>query len=330
MKTVYLCALSAFVCSCFLLAQIDDLPSPTPVPFTPEPGRFQWRIGFNLGNATILEVPELNPDNDFSSAVAEAERLIPHPFLAYGLAFLPFSKIKTRSQELVNPRQWTVLDLQNKETRKSFQGLAVFMGSRMTSSEGGYHLVSVPVFPRDPFLGVRKEPAPEDLIFGFAGAKSRIQLRTKVSETRWEKLLPVEDPATLPAGYELAKQLLSDDSSDNTQRFLYGTSIEALVRNRLTKLWLLNYSHPDTTMGSHPWGIFAEDSGALQPLFIRKPISSETPYVAYFKAALDLNQDGSDELVIEASYRLGTAYKVISGGGKYQEVFTSYYRGPAS
>ena len=40
--------------------------------------------------------------------------------------------------------------------------------------------------------------------------------------------------------------------------------------------------------------------------------------------------DGTDELVVEASYRIGTAFKVISMvDGKYQEIFTSYYRGPS-
>jgi len=170
------------------------------------------------------------------------------------------------------------------------------------------------------------------LIFGFAGnIKGKMEIRTKFSETKWENLLPVEDTASLPAGYETAKKLLDDHSAGGEQRFLYGTSIEALIRNRINKVWLLNYSHPDTTMGTHPWGIFLEEAGGLQPLYIYKPANSDDAYVAYFAAALDLNQDGTDELVVEASYRIGTAYKVISSaGGKYQETFTSYYRGPAS
>jgi hypothetical protein len=222
--------------------------------------------------------------------------------------------------------------LHNKTSRKSFQALGVFMGKRLTSSEGGYHLVSLPAMPDQPFLGTRKDPAGEDLIFGFAGPiKGKMEIRPKLSETKWENLLPKEDPADLPAGYETAKQLLDDHSSDVERRFLYGTSIQALVKNRLSKLWLLNYSHPDTTMGTHPWGVFLEEAGGLQPLYIYKPGNSGEPYVAYFTAAVDLNQDGTDELVIEASYRIGTAYKIISySGGKYQETFTSYYRGPAS
>jgi len=332
MKTV-LAALCFVALAAAGLAQIDDLPSPTPVPFTPEPRELQWRIGFELGNATVLETPELNPDNEVRLAVREAERVLPQTLVSWGVGLLPYSKITVANGRLVNPREWTIIDLQNKTSRKSFQLVGVFMGSQMTTTEGGYHLVSVPSVPRDPFLGARKEPAPEDLVFGFAGRiKGHIQLRTKLAETKWENLLPVEDPGGLPSGYEKAKQLL-DDGKSEVQRFLYGTSIEAMVRNRLAKLWLLNYSHPDTTMGTHPWGVFMEDGSGLQPLYIYKPMSSdnsEDAYVAYFTASLDLNQDGSDELVIEASYRIGTAYKVISfTGGKYQEVLTSYYRGPS-
>src|SRR2546421_3471121 len=139
-------------------AQVTNSPSPTAVPFTPEPRQLQWRIGFELGNATILEAPELNPENDSKLAMREAERVLTASFLSYGLALLPYSKVTTRNAQLVNPRQWTILDLLGKTARKSFQALGVFMGKRMTTTEGGYHLVSLPAMPIDPFLGVRKEP----------------------------------------------------------------------------------------------------------------------------------------------------------------------------
>jgi hypothetical protein len=263
----------------------------------------------------------------------EAERVLKDPLLAFGLALLPASKVTVRTDRLVNPRQWTVLNLLGKTDRRAFQTLGVFMGRRMTSTEGGYHLVSVPAIPTNPFVALRREPAPKDLIFGFAGRiRGKLLVHTKLSETKWENLLPVEDPADLPPGYLSARELLDDQpSAGSPQRFIYGTSIEAAIGNRVSKLWLLNYSHPDTTLGSHPWGVFVESAGGLQPLYVHKPTGSDDPFVAYFVASLDLNQDGNDELVIEASYRIGTAYKVISNvGGKYQEILTSYYRGPAS
>ena len=145
-------------------AQSDDLPSPTAVPYTPEPRQVQWRLGFDLGNLTILETPELNPDRDFKSAITEAERILPRPGLSYGLALLPFMKVKLRTEQLVNPRQWTILDLQGRAKQKNFQGLGIFMGSRMTSTEGGFHLVSVAAMPSDPFIGVRQEPFDGDLV----------------------------------------------------------------------------------------------------------------------------------------------------------------------
>src|SRR5215510_8275364 len=82
------------------IAQGSDAPSPTPVPFTSEPRQLQWRIGFDLGNATVLETPELNPDNDFRSAVAEAEHILPRPGLAFGLALLPYSKLNIENRQL--------------------------------------------------------------------------------------------------------------------------------------------------------------------------------------------------------------------------------------
>src|SRR5207247_2783956 len=75
-----------------VIAQPGDLPTPTPVPFTPEPRQLQWRIGFDLGNATILEAPELNPETDSKLAVGEAARVLGRPLLSFGLALLPFSK----------------------------------------------------------------------------------------------------------------------------------------------------------------------------------------------------------------------------------------------
>ena len=87
----------------------------------------------------------------------------------------------------------------------------------MTTTEGGFHLVSLPVMPLDPFFGVRKEPAPEDLAFGFAGpVKGKLLIRTRLAETKWENLLPVaEADANLPPGYETAKQLLDSGNADS-------------------------------------------------------------------------------------------------------------------
>ena len=311
--------------------QSGDPPAPTPVPYTLEPRQIQWRLGFDLGNAVILETPELNPQNNFKLAVEEADRILPNPELRFGLALLPFMKINVRREQLLNPRQWTIMDLEGRIRQKNFQGIGLFMGSQMTTTEGGFHLVSVAAMPTEPFMGVRQEASGENLVFGFAGNLKSKHVRTKYSETKWENSLPVESAEDLPTGYEAAKQLLDDPQNAAPQRFLYGTSIESLIRNRAGKLWLLNYSHPDMTMGTHPWGIFMErPDGSLESLYIYKPAASAEQYVAYFVASLDLNGDGSDELVIEASYRLGTAFKVISlSGGSYQEIYTSYYRGPA-
>jgi len=57
---------------------------------------------------------------------------------------------------------------------------------------------------------IRRTAQKGDLIFGFAGNLKSKHLRAKFSETRWENLLPVEDAADLPAGYEAARELLDE------------------------------------------------------------------------------------------------------------------------
>src|SRR5437764_4487078 len=151
------------------VSQNAEPPSPTPVPYTPEPRQVQWRLGFDLGNAIVLEAPELNPENDFKSAVDEGERILPHPDLSFGLALLPFIKVNVRKEQLLNPRQWTVMDLEGRTRQRSFQGIGIFMGYQMTTTEGGYHLVSMAAMPEQPFMGVRQEASSENLIFAFAG-----------------------------------------------------------------------------------------------------------------------------------------------------------------
>src|ERR1043165_9842301 len=98
------CVVSA---AAIAVAQVGDGPAPTAVAFTPEPRQLQWRIGFDLGNAEILETPELNPQNNAKLAVQEAERILPRPVLDIGLALLPVAKVSIQTQQLVNPRQWT-------------------------------------------------------------------------------------------------------------------------------------------------------------------------------------------------------------------------------
>ena len=211
------------------VAQSSEPPSPTAVPYTPEPRPLQWRLGFDLGNAVILETPELNPENNFKSAVEEAERILPHPDLSFGLALLPFIKVNVRRDQLLNPQKWTIMGLEGRTRQRSFQGIGLFMGSQMTTTEGGYHLVSVAAMPGNPFMAVRKEASGENLIFGFAGPLKTKHVRTKFSETKWENSLPVEN-ADLPAGSEAAKQQSSCSMTRRTQ--LHNDSSTALPSKR--------------------------------------------------------------------------------------------------
>src|SRR5437667_7201966 len=195
------------LCLAALAAQTSEPPSPTAVPYTLASRPLQWRLGFDLGNAVILETPELNPENNFKSAAEEAERILPHPDLSFGLALLPFMKVNVRRDQLLNPQKWTIMGLEGRTRQRSFQGIGLFMGSQMTTTEGGYHLVSVAAMPGNPFMAVRKEASGENLIFGFAGPLKTKHVRTKFSETKWENSLYEECAADHQSDTEGVKQL---------------------------------------------------------------------------------------------------------------------------
>src|SRR5207249_4532122 len=131
---------------------------------------------------------------------------------------------------------------------EEFSGAWCFHGSpddlyrrRLSPGFGGFHAA-----------GSLSRPAKRTLPWQFGlRLRRKSETQTPPEEVFGNQMgtpVPVEDAADLPAGYEAVKELLDDRNSNAPQRFIYGTSIEALIRNRLNKLWLLNYSHPDTTM----------------------------------------------------------------------------------
>ena len=299
------------------------------VPFTPEPRAPQWRIGFDLGNALIVETPELNPKGDPRLAIEEAERALPDRQLSFGLALLPFSKIATENQQLLNPKQWTVVDLQGKTAKHAFQSIGVFMGRRMTSTEGGYHFVSLPLVPFQPvsrcaapgFVGgfdlrfrrsVEKEDHGSDAVFGNPMGKSstRRECRRSSSGIRNSEAIAQRQRRIRPTALPLRNLDSGIDPESNHQTLA-------------SQLQPSGHNDGDTSVGN-----FRRAFRRSRAVYVSKPAKSDNEYVAYLTAAVDLNQDGTDELVVEASYRNGTAYKVISAtAGKYSDIYTSYYRG---
>jgi hypothetical protein len=293
------------------------------VPVTPAPSTPEWRFGFDLGNVVILETPELNPGGEESAARREASALLPDNPAALALNLLPFSKVRTEPRGLVNTRQWAVLDQHGNVRQLEFHWLAVLQGQAATA-RGGYHLASAALRAAGSIVPARP-PSQENIVFAVAGLPGPPpQVRTRLTQTPWREGIPVESPDDLPAGYADVKTRLAPASPDGARRILYGSSMRALLQKRVENLWLLNYGNPDLKQGSRRWGIFIAGPMGLLPVYIAAAADN---FHANLFAGIDADRDGNDDLVVEARYAGGIAYKVIAlVNGTYREVRATYLR----
>jgi hypothetical protein len=272
-------------------------------PVTPPPPKPEWRLGFDLGNMTILETPELQPENNGEYSAAN-----------FRLSWISLSKTRIDAARLVNPRQWAVLDQHGNVRQREFRWLAAV---------GGYYLVSTTA-AQIAGLQPQQTPRPENVVFGVAGLNGPPpQVRTRLTQTAWKNDAPIERADDLPQNYQAVRQALYANAPDADRRVVYGSSMLALVEGRVAKLWLLNYADPDLFRGTRPWGVFKETPAGLIPVFI----SRGGKYHADLFAGIDADRDGNDDLVVEARYATGTSYKVIAlMDGVYREVRDTYYR----
>ena len=289
-----------------LLALVAVVVAQTPgeeqAPVTPPPAKPEWRLGFDLGNMTVLETPELQPDNNGEYSVAN-----------FRLRWISLSKTRIDPARLLNPRQWAVLDQHGNVRQREFRWLAAV---------GGYYLVSTPA-PQITALQPQQTPRPENVVFGVAGLTGPPpQVRTRLTQTPWKNDAPIERADDLPENYQSVRQALYANAPDANQRVVYGSSMLALIQKRVEKLWLLNYADPDLSRGTRPWGIFKETPAGLIPVFI----SRGGKYHADLFAGIDADRDGNDDLVVEARYGTGMSYKVIAlVDGTYREMRDTYY-----
>src|SRR5262245_33630163 len=222
------------------------------VPVTPAPATPEWRLGFDLGNMVILEAPELNPGNNEENSTSDLR-----------LNVLAFSNTRVDSSRLLNTRQWAVLDQHGNVRQREFRWLGAF---------AAYYLVWSPAIQTVGPIRPQQAPSQDRIVFGVAGLPGPPpQVRTRLTQTPWKNEAPVESPDDLPVGYTEAKQDLRSSPLNGLHPVVYGSSMLALVRKRVEKLWLLNYGDPDLTRGTHPWGIFMETSTGLNALYVYRP-----------------------------------------------------------
>lgn len=311
------------------------------VPFTMPPAQPVWRLGFaGAPDVFFIELlpakPEICDERDqLVSEIASAPGLEGAVLLAFGQA------AQLGNVDLLNPPTWTMVDMKGRVWQQSFSKLAAVASDVHT---GCYYLTSgFPLVPPGPLFPI-EWPKDQNLIFAIAGTVSTPPaIHLPLFDVPTDQYgQPRMDPEFLPPQYALILDLpavraaLADSipTARVEETIVFGNCLVAHWGANSDTLWTINHSwraEHQEPLWKH-WGILRADDEGFVPLYLQGPVAMLQNYGSFidarFVAALDLDGDGYDELVVGASYYEGNNYRVFSWQTeKLVEVYDSFYYG---
>ncbi len=318
--------------------QSTETVSLDPVPFAANAVEPVWRIGFRPSEHVYLL--EVRPDD--KAACDEKDALVDEYVEAYGspenpsAIVFPFSKATRLKGLVVNPQKWTIIDMRGDTRELSFTQLAA---NNTEANSGCWYLGTMPLDESDRRSCPSGYPDECNLIFGIA---REMKEAPKIS-------LPVvnitDDPHFLPKGYSKALRLPKVKAflGVNYEKFrssvatIHGNAVRATLSKgakRQEIFWLLQWRTNQNPTGyeENVWGLFKVVGTTFMPLFLSKLGDDLTSYDNFYGveivAALDLDGDGVDEIVIKATQYEGSEYLVLAlKEGRFRAVYASFYYG---
>lgn len=296
-----------------------------------------WRLGFADGARRFLEVPptdELCEEKE--GVLAEIAGGPCTPEIAdRAPVVLPQGKARALERSaLAARREWWILDLEGRLFREEFPHLVGLYPE--AGAAGCYYLASGAVAKdRSPVEG----PAEGGLFFAFPDRPAPVPPVRRVA-AEWELFgredgeLPARYVALL-AGPECRRALGARQkafAAELTEVFSQPFSAQIDRRGRPEALRLVGWAASGPKSGDldTAWSVCRERGGRLQPLAVVYEASADFAgkYRPEVVAAVDLNGDGVDELVLSANYDEGSGYKVFSWkGGRLVQVYDAAYFG---
>jgi hypothetical protein len=315
-----------------------------PIPFNNNSGKQEWRLGFRVApNVYLLELLSVSKD-----ICAERDLLVREAFKVYGspkdwptIVTFPFSKAtKLKGANIINPEKWTVIDMNGMVQKMSFTQLATLESDSYT---GCWYMGSNSLMEKNLVFHYANYVDDRDLVFGITGnIKERPIVRLPV-------ISYTKDSFFLPKGYQSLldlseiKRKLGDKYNDfiKSIKTTSGSTMRASVNKGVKEpdiLWLLQWrtdgndpSYPHN-MQENIWGIFKAVKEGFEPLYISETASGsgeyDKLYGVEFVAAVDLNGDELDEIIIRVSLYEGRYYKVFTlKNNILVGVYNSFYFG---
>lgn len=305
------------------------------VPFSEFPAKPEWRLGFTARNEVeLIEILPTSPE-----LYDERDRLVSElysPEERAGVVLLSYGRASTlKKTAVLNPPRWTILDLHGNMRKETFTKLTAIAADY---NSGCYYLAPGTFQPEDQEIVPIAEITDANLIFAIAGEPANMPLvRLPLFDIpRNENGTFTENAAFLPRNYRALLELtemkaLFDDSTRQSIE-MFGNAIVATIAQRPDTLWAINFFWSPDRPNSNLFGIFREMAEGYEPLFLEGNTPSKSDYdymyFACFTAAVDLDGDKHDEIVVRALYSEGSAYTVFSlHEGRLVRTYSSFYQG---
>ncbi|MBI5017948.1 MAG: hypothetical protein HZB55_20970 [Deltaproteobacteria bacterium] len=296
-----------------------------------------WRLGFSERGLRLLEVPpldELCEEKDRLLLEASEGACTPE---TPDLTPVPLDRDRApvlRRSRLAERRTWWLLDLRGRSSQVTFPHLVALYSA--SGASGCYFLASEAVArDRAPVEG----PTEENLVFAFPEPPRTPpavrrpsgdwtlydRAETKLPGRYCDLLKASEVRVVLGARY-------AGFASELSQAFAQPFSARLDARGRPETLWLVGWaaSGPKSGELDAAWSVCRERAGRLQPLAVVYDADADEDrrYRPELVAAMDLDGDGADELVLSAHYGEGDEVKVFAWrGGGLVPVYDSAYFG---
>ena len=308
-----------------------------PIPFSDYPSKQEWRMGFR--GYDYIYFLELQPYD--KETCKEKDVLLHDARNRYGLPpYYPFTVSlsfsnanKLKSSKILNPKEWTIIDINGFAQQMSFTQLAAFYDD---TGCGCWYMGSKSLREKKQVFSPVNLINDHNIVFGIAGKiKKAPKVRRPITNQTDDPYFLPNSHKTLLSLPELKNHLGKDyDTFKKSAKLDYGNSIKAVIQKgkQPEVLWLFQWITEENDLNELTvWGIFNFKNGKLTPLFLSKSTVNtdyDNRYSAIFIAAIDLDSDGIDELVTRVTYDEGNAYKVFSlKDNKLKDIFTSFYYG---
>lgn len=305
------------------------------IPFTAPPAQRQWRIGFKATAVLdLIEIPASKANCEECDHIAgEAwppEKTENLNFENPNALPLPFKDNGSIKSNLINPEKWFLIDLKGNKRETSVNRLAAVFSQ---ASSGCCYMTSEVLGQKDAIVIDTMGPTPNNLFIAYTTKPNPVPVMRRADAKQKQFINTGEK---IPAEYvnDLDSPAMKEALGDKYSVFkkeltqVYIQDVQACIDQKkgVEKLMLIGWISEEYTCA---FAIYRKDEKNAAPVavFFNGRQAYNDNFKAKVEAATDLDGNGTDELIMSASYYEGNAFKFFTlKDGKATQIYeTGYY-----